>query len=238
MSSLVKVKTERVKLSVPFYRQASQFTCGPASLMMAMKFFRQSIRLNRELEFDIWREANLVESYGTSKEGLALAAARRGFSVFTMGKSRRYSYVDAITNKLPGIDSEILELLYKDTRRKFIAMKLTNVNRKIRLKDMRTLLHNFQIPIILTDTSLFGEEEALPHWIVLAGYSGVNWYVNNPLADSADTRVADSKLSKNLGYRGVQCAVVVRGVKRNLTGQSFFGKKGALIPSHLTGMRQ
>ena len=36
----------------------------------AMKFFQPNLRLTRELEFDIWREANLVESYGTSKEGL------------------------------------------------------------------------------------------------------------------------------------------------------------------------
>ena len=211
---------ERVKLSVPFYKQASQFTCGPASLMMTMKFFHPSLRLNRELEFDIWRESNLVESYGTSKEGLALAAARRGFSVFTIGEVRRHSFVDAIANKIPSIDNEILELLYKDTRRKFRAMKLTNLNRKIRLKEMRTLLQRAHIPIVLTDTSLFGDEEALPHWIVLTGCAGTRWYLNNPLANSANTRVNQTKLSKNLGYLGVQCAVVVRGLKRRWTGQT------------------
>jgi len=52
--------------------------------MMAMKFFQPSLTLTRELEFDIWREANLVETYGTSKEGLALAAARRGFDAYTI----------------------------------------------------------------------------------------------------------------------------------------------------------
>ena len=79
-----------IKLLIPFYRQVSQFTCGPACLMMAMKFFQPSLNLNRKLEFDIWREANLVESYGTSKEGLALAAARRGFDVYTLGRALRH----------------------------------------------------------------------------------------------------------------------------------------------------
>jgi hypothetical protein len=188
--------------------------------MMAMKFFRPSLHINRELEFDIWRESNLVESYGTSKEGLALAAARRGFSVFTIGEMRRQSFVDTMANKIPGIDNEILELLYSDTRRKFRAMRLRNLNRKVRLNEMRTLLQRTHIPIVLTDTSLFGDEEALSHWIVLTGCAGTSWYINNPLAKSANTRVNQTKLSKNLGYRGVQCAVVVRGLKRRSIGQS------------------
>jgi hypothetical protein len=57
-----------MKLPIPQYRQATQFACGPACLMMAMKFFQPNLRLTRELEFDIWREANLVESYGTRKD--------------------------------------------------------------------------------------------------------------------------------------------------------------------------
>jgi hypothetical protein len=215
-----KVKTDRVKLSVPFYHQASQFTCGPASLMMVMKFFRPSIRLNRELEFDIWREANLVESYGTSKEGLALAAARRGFFVFTMGKSRKHSFVDTISDKLPGMDNQVLELLYKGTRRKFTAMHLTNFNRRIKLEEMKALLQNSQIPVLLTSTSLFGEKEDLPHWIVPIGYSPGNWYVNNPLAESPATRISEAKLGEALGYQGVECAVVVRGAKRTLTAHA------------------
>jgi len=213
MSPLAKVQTDRVKLSVPFYRQASQFTCGPACFMMAMKFFRPTIHLSLELELDIWRESNLVESYGTSKEGLALAGARRGFSVFTIGEPRKHSFVDTIADKIPNIDSKILELLYKDTRRKFHAMELKNVNRKITLEETRTLLQKSQIPILLTATSLFGGKEALPHWILLTGYSGSNWYVNNPLAEYGNTRVDQNRLSKNLGYRGVQCAVVMRGAR-------------------------
>jgi ABC-type bacteriocin/lantibiotic exporter with double-glycine peptidase domain len=208
------VKSERLKLAVPFYRQASQFTCGPASLMMTMKYFRPSIQLNRGLELDIWRESNLVESYGTSKEGLALAAAKRGFSVYTIGLPRRHSFVDVIADKIPAVDSEILELLYKDTRNKFRAMGLGNVKSKIELGMIRRVLQKSHVPIILTSTSLFGDEDALPHWIVLTGYSEEDWYVNNPLAERANTIVDQTELSSNLGYRGVQCAVVVCGLKK------------------------
>ena len=192
---------------------------------MAMKFFRPTIQLSRELELEIWRESNLVESYGTSKEGLALAGVRRGLSVFTMGERRKHSFVDALADKIPGIDIDILELLYKDAHRKFRAMRLRNVNRKIKLQEMRTLLRKSQIPILLTDTSLFGGEEKLPHWIVLTGYSGANWYVNNPLAESANTRVRESRLSENLGFRGVRCAVIVQGIRRTGDGQPYLSSR-------------
>jgi hypothetical protein len=48
-------------LEVPFYRQRFEFTCGAACLMMAMKYFDPSLKLTKDLEIDIWREANLVE---------------------------------------------------------------------------------------------------------------------------------------------------------------------------------
>jgi len=182
--------------------------------MMAMKYFRPSMQLNRALELDIWRESNLVESYGTSKEGLALAAAKRGFSVYTIGLPHRHSFVDAIADKIPSVDSEILELLYKDTRSKFRAMRLENVSTKIELSMMRRILRKSHVPVMLTSTSLFGDEDALPHWIVLTGYSEEDWYVNNPLADRANTRIDRAELTSNLGYRKVQCVVVVRGPKR------------------------
>ena len=71
---------------------------------------------------------------------------------------------------------------------------------------------------MLTSTSLFGDEDALPHWIVLTGYSEEDWYVNNPLADGANTIIDRAELSSSLGYRGVQCAVIVRGLKKKTKG--------------------
>lgn len=182
--------------------------------MMAMKFFQPSLRLRRELEFDIWREANLVESYGTSKEGLALAAARRGFDVCTLGKHLRHSFIDTLADKIPGIDYRTLELLYQDTLRKFRALGLRNLNEPIDLNDLRNALRRNQVPIVLTDTMLFREKESLPHWIVLTGYSKGWWSVNNPLAKSSGTRVKESELRDHLGFQGVRCALLVLGLRR------------------------
>jgi len=203
-----------IKLCVPFYRQASEFTCGPACLMMAMKVFQPNLRLNRGLEFDIWREANLVESYGTSKEGLALAAARRGFQAYTMGSSLRHSFVDMIADKIPQIDYTMLELLYHDIRRKFRAIGLRNITSKIEPYTIERVLEKSQVPILLTSTSLFRKDEPpLPHWVVVTGCGEKGWWLNNPLANAPDTMVGHKELQKNLGYREARCVVVVCGLR-------------------------
>jgi predicted double-glycine peptidase len=49
-----------IHLKVPFYRQNYDFTCGPASLMMAMKYFDKQLRLTKDLEIDVWREGNMI----------------------------------------------------------------------------------------------------------------------------------------------------------------------------------
>jgi hypothetical protein len=182
--------------------------------MMAMKFFKPSLRTSRGLEFDIWREANLVESYGTSKEGLAMAAVRRGFDACTMGKSLRHSFVDAIAERVPGIDYKMLELLYKDTRTKFKSMSLKNVSSRVELRKLKSILQKSQVPILLTSTSLFGEKDGLPHWIVLTGYEKNDWYISNPLGERPNTRLPYKALEENLGYRHIQCAVIVRGLSK------------------------
>jgi len=205
-----------IQLQVPFHRQTSEFTCGPASLMMAMKYYQPKLGLTKALELDIWRESNLVESYGTSKEGLALAAARRGFSVYTMGITRKHSFMDEISDGIPFLNKRVLELLYKDVRAKFQAMGLNNVNRQIKLHTLKALLATQQIPLFLTTTALFEKNEDLPHWVVLTGYSGDLVFVNNPLGKAPNTRVEQARLEKNLGYHGIQCAVVTRGLSRRM----------------------
>jgi hypothetical protein len=162
--------------------------------MMVMKYFRPKIHLSQELEFDIWREASLVESYGTSKEGLAVAAARRGFNVYTIGKPRRHSFVDKIADKVPNLDYELLELLYRDTKKKFRSLRLKNVNSYTNLQVVSETLARSYVPIVLTSTSVFGKKEGLPHWVVVTGHEDEDWYVNNPLAKRPNSRIRTSEI--------------------------------------------
>lgn len=68
---------------IPYYHQNTDFTCGPASLLMAMSALSKRVKPGFEEELAIWREATTVFMTsghgGCGPRGLALAAHRRGF---------------------------------------------------------------------------------------------------------------------------------------------------------------
>lgn len=70
---------------VPYYQQTLDLTCGPASLMMAMKGLQSDIELDRKLELRLWWESTTVFMTsghgGCGPYGLALSAFHRGFDV-------------------------------------------------------------------------------------------------------------------------------------------------------------
>jgi len=69
--------------TVPWYQQTTGFTCGPASLMMAMATLDGRRQPDQATELDIWREATTIFMTsghgGCHPFGLALAAHKRGF---------------------------------------------------------------------------------------------------------------------------------------------------------------
>lgn len=68
-------------IKVPYYPQTTEFTCGPACLLMAMGALQPERLLERREELQVWREATTVFMTsghgGCSPQGLALAAWRR-----------------------------------------------------------------------------------------------------------------------------------------------------------------
>src|ERR1700742_4780515 len=73
----------KVGRKLPYSNQSLDFTCGPSSLMMAMRALDPAQPIDRAHELQLWREANTVfmgkGHPGSSPYGLALAAWRRGF---------------------------------------------------------------------------------------------------------------------------------------------------------------
>src|SRR5262245_61519993 len=78
-----RATSQKVGRKLPYYNQSLDFTCGPASLMMAMRALDRTQPIDRAHELQLWREANTVfmgkGHPGSSPYGLALAAWRRGF---------------------------------------------------------------------------------------------------------------------------------------------------------------
>ncbi|MCC2113924.1 MAG: peptidase C39 family protein, partial [Hyphomicrobiales bacterium] len=70
------------KVTTPYYEQTTEFTCGPACVMMACAHFDPAFQLNKAVEVKLWRAATTIFMTtglgGCEPYGLAVALAEEG----------------------------------------------------------------------------------------------------------------------------------------------------------------
>jgi len=77
---MIKGDESHIMFDVPYFQQTRTATCGPACLMMVMKFWDPSFEFSRRVEFNLWmRSFSLLLFGGTYPFGLACAAVRTGY---------------------------------------------------------------------------------------------------------------------------------------------------------------
>jgi ribosomal protein S18 acetylase RimI-like enzyme len=74
--------TAALKQAPPYFHQTSEFTCGPACIMMALAWADRKFKPAPAFEFELWREATTIVSTsgpgGCEPYGMAVALARHG----------------------------------------------------------------------------------------------------------------------------------------------------------------
>lgn len=196
-------------LPIPFYQQHYDFTCGPACLMMAMKYLDDSLVLSTDLEIDIWREANLVAVCGTSRYGLAFSAATRGYRVQVINNTGNVDFVERFD---PPLDDEAMDLLkdqFSERRTRCRNLGISEDQSAITAMTLWDALRRDHIPLIVTSTRFYSSED-IPHWIVVTGIDDTRISFLNPADRGMQTRAAGYEvLHSFIGYRGDQSMVQV-----------------------------
>jgi predicted double-glycine peptidase len=167
-------------LEIPFYRQRFDFTCGAACLMMAMKYFDPNLKLTKDLEIDIWREANLVEDWSTCGRGLAYSAAKRGFGARIVASVDDIPFKERILRVSPTADPDVLEFFFRDMQRRALALDVKEVRREVTIEEVISALELGEIPIVLVNARFLHREDT-PHWVVVRGYSRREVFIHDPL---------------------------------------------------------
>lgn len=165
---------------VPWLRQTTPFTCGPASLMMAMHALDKSYLPSREEEINLWREATTIFMTsghgGCHPTGLALAAKRRGFAVEVWVNQSGPLFIDSVRN---GDKKEVVELVDSCFKKQAEQQGL-NVNyANITQNDLISAFETGAIPLILISTFAMDGKKA-PHWVVMSGFDNDCLYMHDP----------------------------------------------------------
>jgi len=165
---------------VPWIRQTTAFTCGPAALMMAMRAINTDYTPSLHDELQIWREATTIFMTsghgGCHPLGLALAARQRGFRADTWINQHQPLFVNSVrdANK-----KRVIAMVHDDylqqSGKQGIGIHYGDVSQETLTK----ALDNGAIPIVLISTWRLDGKKA-PHWVTVSGYDSECLYVHDP----------------------------------------------------------
>jgi ribosomal-protein-alanine acetyltransferase len=168
---------------VPFFAQTLEFTCGPASLMMAMHALDPSVTLDRTLELRLWRESTLIFMMsghgGCGPQGLALAAWRRGFDAEIFVSDAGVPFIDSVRS---AEKQEVMCLVHEDFGRQVKQAGIPVHLGCLSADALSQRLADGEIPIVLISLyRIYGEKT--PHWVVLTGIDTHFIYFHDPYVE-------------------------------------------------------
>jgi ABC-type bacteriocin/lantibiotic exporter with double-glycine peptidase domain len=196
-----------VSLDVPLYQQTMDFSCGPASLLMAFHYHDASIPLDQGEEVAIWRDTNMVAIWGAARYGMAHASLLRGFGTQMISNSRNLGFAERIKVRRPDIDMNVMEFFFGHSRSEARRLGLKETIREPVFTDAKKALEACCLPIALISTRLF-EEDDIPHWVVVSGIEEGKVIMNNPLGKDVESYQV-KEFERYFGFSGERTLLII-----------------------------
>jgi ribosomal protein S18 acetylase RimI-like enzyme len=169
--------------TVPWYRQATEFTCGPAALMMAMASLDPNLELSLKMELDIWRVATTIFMTsghgGCHPLGLAIAARNLGFNVEVCLNKTTPLFIDSVRSPLK---KSVLAVVDEQFHEKAANLDIQVNYDELSQDQIETWIHSGAMVIVLVSTYRMDGKKT-PHWVTVTGMDDVCLYVHDPHVD-------------------------------------------------------
>lgn len=151
-----------IQLDVPYFQQTRLATCGPAALMMILKYYDPTYELTRKNETKLWRQSRSLIIFGaTLQYRLAILAKQHDYSAEIHHQTR--------------MNTTLEKLLSRSAKKAQIPITYT--------PDIITLipqaLKNKIPPLILLNLQPINQENVY-HWLVITGINTDHIIVNDP----------------------------------------------------------
>ena len=177
------IQSEQIHRPTPWYQQTTEFTCGPAALMMAMASLDCHFALEQTVELDLWREATTIFMTsghgGCHPVGLALAAHRRGFEAAVYINTDQPLFVDGVRSaKKKAIMATVHDQFVYQAQRQSVALHYQDISQH---QVEQWLQEGLAILILISTYRLDGKKS--PHWVTVTTIDEFCFYVHDPDLD-------------------------------------------------------
>jgi ribosomal protein S18 acetylase RimI-like enzyme len=169
-----------------YYRQTTEFSCGPAALMMAMRNIDTTYPISRREELQIWREATTIFMTtghgGSSPHGLALSALKRGFNARLYINRSGTPFIDSVRSEEK---RQVIELVHQDFSEQLQHYPASLEINPLGPAQFREILERHDHVIALISTWALNRNRA-PHWVYVSKSDQHFVYISDP--DTNDSR--------------------------------------------------
>jgi hypothetical protein len=158
------------RFNVPYYEQSADFTCGPACVLMVMKHFEPRLQIDRDLEFEVWRQCNMIGIRGADPYGLCVPLIDAGFEVRLLTERRKVVEPTRWRRRLARrFSSEEVELSLfgmKQNRLRALRRRLKVTYKRPVVDDIIRGLREGFVPVCLVHMGVVHSLN-IPHWVVV-----------------------------------------------------------------------
>ncbi len=197
--------------NIPTYAQKEEFTSSAACALMVLKYLNKNLPMNKENEFEIWREAVSGSVWHGSRYGLAYALAKRGAKteIITNVKDEGFEKTMAVYE---GVNLDTLSASFNEIKQKSNNMKIKETVQNVSMNKIKEQINKNKIPIVLVDANALNPYmEKAPHWVIIKGYDEDSIYLNDPYSDNTVTMTQDMFKSV-LGYEN-NCHMILANTR-------------------------
>jgi len=173
-----------MRLKIPYYAQSAEFTCGPACVLMIFKFFDPHLKLNRSLEFEVWRQCNMIGVKGADPFGMSVPLLDAGYEVHLATQRRRMIDPDLWKSRLrehtfTPEDARLSVFGIAENRKRALGLGLTVEYSRLTVERVDRSCSEGFIPIALVHMGVVHQLD-IPHWVVVTDVGEDHVAFNDP----------------------------------------------------------
>lgn len=169
---------------IPYYAQSAEFTCGPACILMIFKYFDSRIKLNRALEFEVWRQCNMIGVRGADPFGMSVPLLDAGCHVHLVTQGRRMIDADLWSRRLQEYgftpeDAKLAVFGVAGNRKRALCRGLTVEQGRLTVERVARYCSEGLIPLALVHMGVVHKLD-IPHWVVVTDVKADQVAFNDP----------------------------------------------------------
>ena len=186
-----------MRLKIPYYAQSSEFSCGPACVLMIFKFFNARLKLNRTLEFEVWRQCNMIGVKGADPFGMSVPLLDAGYEVHLLTQRRSMIDPDLWRSRMQELrltpeDEDLAVFGIAENKKRALGRGLTVVYSRLTVERVAKSFYEGFIPIALVHMGVVHQLD-IPHWVVVTDVGDDHVAFNDPYPPKGGENICVSR---------------------------------------------